>query len=91
MFLIDDFKPVTLDVKILFQQHYQKYPTEHSDNLFTTLTSWNDYGKFRYYFIYDNLLLLSQIKGEIQLRFVSVQLFLLIRLQKIGYWKIILN
>jgi len=71
MFLIDDFKPVTLDVKILFQQHYQKYPTEHSDNLFTTLTSWNDYGKFRYYFIYDNLLLLSQIKGEIQLRFVS--------------------
>lgn len=71
MFLIDDFKPVTLDVKTFFQKHYQKYPTEHSDNLFTTLISWNDYGNYRYYFIDDNLLLLSQIKDKIQLRYIS--------------------
>jgi hypothetical protein len=71
MISIDDFKPITLDIKTLFQKHYEKYPTEHSDNLFTTLISWNDYGKYKYFFIDDNLLLLSQIKGEIQLRYVS--------------------
>ncbi len=71
MFIIDDFKPITLDVKTLFQKHYQKYPTEHSDNLFTTLISWNDYGNYKYYFIDDNLLLISQIKDENQLRYVS--------------------
>jgi len=71
MISIDDFKPIALDVKTLFKKHYEKYPTEHSDNLFTTLISWNDYGKYKYFFIDDNLLLLSQIKGEIQLRYVS--------------------
>jgi len=71
MISIDDFKPISIDVKTLFQKHYKKYPTEHSDNLFTTLISWNDYGKYKYFFIEDNLLLLSQIKDEIQLRYVS--------------------
>ena len=71
MISIDDFKPITMDIKTLFQKHYEKYPTEHSDNLFTTLISWNDYGKYKYYFIDDNLLLLSQIKDEIQLRYIS--------------------
>ncbi|OGS39862.1 MAG: hypothetical protein A3K77_07730 [Euryarchaeota archaeon RBG_13_31_8] len=71
MISINDFKPITLDVKTLFDKHYERYPIEHSDNLFTTLMSWNDYGKYKYIFKEDNLLLLSQIKGEIQLRYAS--------------------
>jgi len=71
MFSIDDFNPITMEQKILFQKHYDKYPTQHSDNLFTTLMSWNDYGKYKYALIDDNLLLLSQIKGEIQFRYLT--------------------
>ncbi len=71
MISIDVFKSINLDYKNLFKKHYEKYPIEHSDNLFTTLMSWNDYGKYKYMLIEDNLLLLSQIKGEIQLRFIS--------------------
>jgi len=71
MFSLDDFKPISLDTKTIFKKHYENYPTEHSDNLFTTLISWKDYGKYKYFFIDENLLLLSQIKGEIQLRYIS--------------------
>ena len=71
MFSLDDFKPISLDAKTIFKKHYEDYPTEHSDNLFTTLISWKDYGKYKYFFIDENLLLLSQIKGEIQLRYIS--------------------
>jgi len=71
MFSLDDFKPISLDAKTIFKKHYANYPTEHSDNLFTTLISWKDYGKYKYFFIDENLLLLSQIKGEIQLRYIS--------------------
>ena len=71
MFSLDDFKPISLDAKTIFKKHYEDYPTEHSDNLFTTLISWKDYGKYKYFFINENLLLLSQIKGEIQLRYIS--------------------
>ena len=71
MISIDDFKPLTIDDKTLFQKHYEKYPTEHSDNLFTTLISWNDYGKYKYIFLDNSLLLVSKIKEEIQLRYVT--------------------
>ncbi|MDH7507079.1 MAG: phosphatidylglycerol lysyltransferase domain-containing protein [Candidatus Thermoplasmatota archaeon] len=93
MFSIEDFKPITLDDKVLFQKHYEKYPTEHSDNLFTTLFSWMDYGKYRYCFIDNNLLLTSQIKDVIQFRYVSgkynkeifAQLFKLAKQQQSDY------
>jgi hypothetical protein len=71
MISIDDFKPLTIDDKTLFQKHYEKYPTEHSDNLFTTLISWNDYGKYKYIFLDNSLLLVSKIKEKIQLRYVT--------------------
>jgi len=71
MLSIDDFKPITLDDKIIFQKHYEKYPTEHSDNLFTTLFSWINYGNYRYIIIDDSLLLMSQIKDKIQFRYIS--------------------
>lgn len=71
MISIDDFKPVTLDVKTQFKNHYENYPTEHSDNLFTTLFSWMDYGKYKFNIVDNNLLLMSQIRNNIQFRYVS--------------------
>jgi len=71
MFSIDDFKPITIDDKNLFKNHYEKYPIENSDNLFSTLISWNDYGKYKYVFLENDLIIQSQIKEEIQFRYVS--------------------
>ena len=36
MLSIDDYKPIELDDKEVFDKHYEKYPPLHSDNVFTT-------------------------------------------------------
>lgn len=68
MLSIDDFKPITLDDKALFDKHYEKYPPVHSDNVFTTLISWMEYSKYKYAYIDSNLIISSDIKNQFQLR-----------------------
>ena len=65
---LDDFKSIKLEDKSIFDKHYKKYPPEYSDNLFTTMISWKEYGKYQYTFLEDNLIILSQIKNQIQFR-----------------------
>jgi len=68
MLSIDDFNTITLDDKSLFDKHYQKYPPTHSDNLFTTLISWIEYSKYKYTFLKNNIIVMSNIKNQIQFR-----------------------
>ncbi|UCD13303.1 MAG: DUF2156 domain-containing protein [Thermoplasmatales archaeon] len=68
MLSIDDFQPVTLDDKQIFDQHYAKYPPTHSDNVFTTLISWKDYAKCYYAFLNDNLIIMIKIEGNFRFR-----------------------
>ena len=65
---LDDFKPIELEEKHLFDKHYAKYPPVHSDNLFTTMISWMDYSKYQYTFLEDNLIIMSQIRNHIRFR-----------------------
>jgi len=68
MLSIDDFKLISLDDKEIFDKHYKKYPPVHSDNNFTTLISWVEYSKYKYVFIEDNIIIMSNIKNQIQFR-----------------------
>lgn len=68
MLSIDDYKPIELKDKEIFDKHYKKYPPVHSDNVFTTLISWKDYANYCYTFFENNLLIMSQIKDKIQFR-----------------------
>jgi len=43
MISVQDYKPITLADRELFQKHYSKYPVSHSENLFTSLISWTHY------------------------------------------------
>ena len=61
---IEDFKPITLEDKPMFDEHYLKFPPFHSDNLFSTMISWKDYGDYHYTFIKEILPLgFYSIKG----------------------------
>ena len=68
MLLIDDFKPVNLEDKHLFDDHYAKYPPVHSDNLFTTMISWMDYSKYHYAILDENLIIFTKINGQLRFR-----------------------
>lgn len=68
MLLLDDFKPLKLEDKPLFDKHYEKYPPMHSDNLFTTMISWMGYSNYHYVFLDDNLIIMTKIKNKIQFR-----------------------
>lgn len=69
MLSVDDFKKISLDDKPVFDKHYKKYPSFHSDNVFTTLVSWKNYANYCYKVIEDNLIILSKIDGKVQIRF----------------------
>ena len=68
MFDIDDFKPITMADKPIFDEHYAKYPPRHSENMFTTLVSWSHFVQ-PYYLIHgDNLVIMTKIDGQARFR-----------------------
>ena len=68
MLSIDDFKPVTLEDKQLFDTHYERYPPVHSDNVFTTIISWMEYAKYHYTFLQDNLIIMTKLENVLRFR-----------------------
>jgi len=68
MLSIDDFKPVTLEDKSIFDKHYKEYPLHHSDNVFTTIISWMDYSNYHYTILENNLIIFTKINGQIRFR-----------------------
>jgi hypothetical protein len=68
MLLIEDFKPIKIEDKLIFDKYYKNYPPVHSDYVFTTLVSWIDYAKFCYIIINNNLIVASKINNKIQIK-----------------------
>jgi hypothetical protein len=68
MLSLDDFQPIKLEDKPLFDKHHEKYPPTHSDNVFTTLISWMDYSDYHFTFLDENLLIYSNINSIIRFR-----------------------
>jgi hypothetical protein len=68
MLSLDDFKPLTLQDKPLFDNHYKKFPPFHSDQLFTTMISWNKYANYQYAFIKNHLTIMTTINNQVQFR-----------------------
>jgi len=56
----DDFHPLELEDKKIFDRIYKKHPIKHSENSFGTLFCWRSYGNYKIC-EYDNCLI---IKGE---------------------------
>lgn len=65
---IDNFKPLTIDDKQIFDKYYKDYPPNHSDYVFTSLISWMNYSKYRYAEYESNLIIMSQIENNIRFR-----------------------
>jgi hypothetical protein len=68
MLSIEDFQPVKLEDKALFDKHYKKYPPVHSDNVFTTMISWMEYSNYHYTFVDESLLIYTKIGNKIRFR-----------------------
>jgi hypothetical protein len=68
MLLLDDFAPVTLDSKKLFDAFYLKYPPIHSDYVFTTMISWFEYAHYEYVFFEEALIIKININDILYFR-----------------------
>lgn len=63
-----DFRPVSLDDRILFARHYELFPQVHSDNTFANMVCWNTYANYRYAFVRDCIIISSTIEGSTRYR-----------------------
>ncbi len=63
-----DFKPVSLDDRPAFVEHYKRFPQVHSDNTFTNMVCWNHYAHYRYAFAQENIIISSTIDGKTRFR-----------------------
>ncbi len=68
MLSLNDFQPITLDDKPVFDKHYTIFPQIHSDYIFTTLISWMKYANYHFTIYNDNLVIYSVINNKIRLR-----------------------
>jgi len=68
MLTLEDFHPLTLEDKPLFDIHYKTFPPIHSDNLFTTMISWMDYAQYHYAMVDDTLCIMTKIGNIIRFR-----------------------
>jgi len=65
MLSLDDFHPIHLDDKPIFDTHYQKYPPLHSGEVFTTMISWGEFVEYRFAKINQNIIILSKDRNGI--------------------------
>jgi hypothetical protein len=68
MLSIDDFTPITLKDKKIFDKFYKKYPPIHSDYVFTTLISWMHYANYHFTVFEKNLIIYSKIDNQTRFR-----------------------
>ncbi|MCK5309022.1 MAG: DUF2156 domain-containing protein [Thermoplasmata archaeon] len=68
MISIEDFKPITMADKPVFDEHYAKYPPNHSENVFTTLVSWNHFLQSYFLVQGENLVIMTKPDGQIRIR-----------------------
>ena len=64
----ENFKPVTLEDRTFFENHYVHYPQTHSDNTFTNMVCWNHYAHYQYAYEQKNLIIASTIDGTTRFR-----------------------
>ena len=64
----EDFRPVTLDDRLFFENHYARYPQVHSDNTFTNMVCWNHYAHYTWAYVEKNVILASTIDGVTRFR-----------------------
>ena len=68
MLSINDFNPVELSDKYIFDQFYKKYPPLHSDYVFTTIISWKSYVQFYFANLKENLVIMTKIGDNFRFR-----------------------
>lgn len=68
MLSLEDFKLIDLEDKELFEKYYSNYPQNHSDYLFSTMISWNDYGKYHFTEYKNHLIIYTKIDDKIRFR-----------------------
>lgn len=64
----DDFHPLTLDDKKIFDDFYSRYPIEHSENSFGTLYCWRNYGNYEVAEVEDCLVIRGSTDSYTSLR-----------------------
>ena len=65
----DDFSPVRLEDRELFETWYRAFPQVHSDNSFANMVAWNHYAHYRRAVVGEHLILSSTVNGETRFRF----------------------
>lgn len=68
MLSLNDFSLLTLEDKQRFDQYYVRFPPFHSGMLFSSMISWNNYVGHSYAFVDGVLLLMANVKDELQFR-----------------------
>ena len=68
MLSIDDFLPVSLEAKPLFDSPYKKFTPIQSDNVFTTMIDWNTYAHYEYALDDEVLFLKTTVNDIVQFR-----------------------
>ncbi|MBN1861247.1 MAG: DUF2156 domain-containing protein [Candidatus Thermoplasmatota archaeon] len=60
MLSLGDFKKISLDDKPVFDTFYQKFPPEHSGELFSTMISWSHFVEYSYAVFDTSIVILSK-------------------------------
>ena len=68
MLSLDDFQPIALEAKGLFDAHHAEYPPNHSENVFSTLVSWNHFVQSSYAKIGENLIIMTRVDDKVRFR-----------------------
>lgn len=64
----DDFHPLTLEDKKIFDDFYSRYPIEHSENTFGTLYCWRKYGNYEIAVVEECLIIRGSTDSYTSLR-----------------------
>ncbi len=68
MILLEDYRPVSLADRALFQDYFARFPQTHTEYLFTGFVSWSHYTPVFYTIKEGTLLIMNRMDGRPQFR-----------------------
>lgn len=68
MIRLEDYRPVSLGDRDLFQDYFTRFPQRHTEYMFTAFVSWSHYTPAYYTVMDGNLLLMNRMHGVPQFR-----------------------
>lgn len=68
MLTTHDFRQITFEDRVFFNDFQSRYPPRHSDYIFSTMACWQHYMRYSFAKYHDSVIIMTELEGDVRFR-----------------------